>query len=407
MNRSGRDKAEKTIRRHLIEHHQWSGNKRGPCESRFTPRVQRTERTIIAGKSTRKTPHTPPGDGYIRPECPIPQSDFRKVFLLGIVAFFGGFQMPHEALGNLNLSNPIRGVLDEVSDLISDQLGPNQIGASYAALISFAGNPDISAATYYIDSGPRANATLSVGRFSYRHPFYEEGDDWRPFVQVMIPYEQLVYDLDTNEAPGVADPRWDGVGAALTVGNEFVLSERWTFVPAINLGSFRLKSNAGFRGANSESILDPSFSGRRFDWTAYAWLLGASLWFEHKREFRNFDLGWKSGFTLNHVRSFHTTSDEIRFSSEAVVLNTSLESIHDTPVNLYGFPISLVLSVGGTAFLGPARDALGFSGYTDYGIAFRADIARLGLPVETLQLGGKMIYGPDVIGWSGVFNYNF
>jgi len=330
-----------------------------------------------------------------------------RIFFTIFVAFLVWVQASNDSYGNINLSNPVRGILDDVSDLISAQLGPNQIGASYAALISFAGNPDISAATYYIDAGPRADATLSVGRFSFRHSFYEEGDEWRPFVQIMIPYEHLVYDLDTKDGRGIADPRWDGVGAVLTAGNEYALSERWTFVPAINFGAFRLDSNAGFRGAASESILDPSFSGQIFDWTAYAWVLGGSLWFEHKREFRRFDLEWKSGFTLNHVESFYTTSDDIQFSSEAVILNTSLETVHDTPINLNGFPVSLVLSVGGTAFLGPARDALGFTGYTDYGIAFRADISQLGFPVETLQLGGKMIYGPDVVGWSGVFNYNF
>ena len=85
----------------------------------------------------------------------------------------------------------------------------------------------------------------------------------------------------------------------------------------------------------------------------------------------------------------------------------NLETVHPTPVNINGSPLSLVFSVGGTALLGPARDALGFSGYTDYGVAVRTDISRLGLPLKTLQIGGKVIYGPGVTGWSGIFNYNF
>ncbi len=312
-----------------------------------------------------------------------------------------------EGRADLRITNPVREILDDVSDFVSSQLGPDQVGASYAALINFAGNPDISTATYYIDAAPGTEATLTVGRFSFSHSFYEEGDDWRPFIQVLVPYEHLVYDIDTRNNANAADARWDGVGLVLTAGNEFILSDRWTFAPALNVGAFRLDSNAGFRGATTESILDPSFNGQIFDWTAYAWVLGGSLWFDYEREFRRFDLGWKTGITLNHVRSFHTSSEEIRFSSEAVTLTTSLESVHETPVNLSGFPICLVLSAGATAFLGPARDALGFPGYTDYGIAFRADITRLGFPLETLQLGGKLIYGPDVIGWSGVFNYDF
>lgn len=327
--------------------------------------------------------------------------------LCRLSAIFSVLWASPQAKGDFQLGDSVRGVLDDVSDFVSARLGPDQVGASYAALINFAGNPDISTATYYIDSVQGAEATLNVGRFSFRHSFFEEGDEWRPFIQGLIPYEQLRYDLDVGEKSDVADAHWNGVGLVLTAGNEFIISDRWKIVPAINFGSFRLDSNAGFRGAASESIFDPTFTGPDFDWTAYAWVLGASVAFDYEREFRGFDLGFHTGITFNHVKSFYTSSKEIRFSSDALTLVANLETVHQTPVNINGFPLSVVFSVGGTALLGPARDALGFSGYTDYGVAVRTDISRLGLPLKTLQLGGKFIYGPDVIGWSGIFNYNF
>ena len=74
-------------------------------------------------------------------------------------------------------------------------------------------------------------------------------------------------------------------GWFLTAGNEFILSEHWKIVPAINFGSFRLDSNAGFRGAASASIFDPTFTGPDFDWTAYAWVLGASVAFDLRAGF--------------------------------------------------------------------------------------------------------------------------
>jgi len=305
------------------------------------------------------------------------------------------------------LSNPFGNIIDDVADFVNSKLGPSDVGASYAALINFAGNPDISTATYYIEAPRDSEGTLTVGRFSFRHPFWEEGDQWKPFVQAFVPYQTLQYDLDFEETEEDADARWDAVGLILTFGNEFDVSERWKITPAINTGAFRLESNAGYRGAISEGILDPAFSGTVFDWTAYSWVLGASLWLDYKREFNKFDAGVHLGATYNHVSSFHSTSDEISFSSEALTLDATLDTVHETPINLNGFPISMVFSVGGTAILGPAGNALGFSSFSDYGVAVQADISRLGWSAQTVQLGGKIIYGPGVTGWSIIFNYDF
>ena len=134
------------------------------------------------------------------------------IWLCQLSAIFSALWASPQAKGDFQLGDSVRGVLDDVSDFVSARLGPDQVGASYAALINFAGNPDIATATYYIDSVQGAEATLNVGRFSFRHSFFEEGDDWRPFIQGLVPYEQLRYDLDVGEKGDAADAHWDGVG---------------------------------------------------------------------------------------------------------------------------------------------------------------------------------------------------
>tara|TARA_R100000027_G_scaffold54802_1_gene43877 strand:- start:1399 stop:2397 length:999 start_codon:yes stop_codon:yes gene_type:complete len=307
----------------------------------------------------------------------------------------------------IDFSNPLEIIVEEVSDFVNSQLGPSEVGASYAALINFAGNPDISTATYNIDAGKGSTAELNVGRFSYRHRFGKKGDSWRPYLQGFIPYESLQYDLNFTADSEDADARWEAVGLILTGGSQFFLSERLTLTPAINVGAFQLESNAGYRGAVSESILDPAFQGQVFDWTAYAWVLGASFWMDYSWEFRTFDAALHTGATYNHVESFSSTSDEIAFSSEALTVSGSFETIHSTPISLNGNPISLVFSVGATAILGPAGRALGFSSFTDYGAAVQMDVSRMGWPVTMLELGVKVIYGPGVTGWSLILNYDF
>ena len=326
--------------------------------------------------------------------------------LLSLFWIVGGLGL-RSAEAAFQITNPFSEVVEDVSGFVNSKLGPSDVGASYAALINFAGNPDISTATYYIDSGGQTTGTLTVGRFSFRKPLWEEGDSWRPFIQAFIPYETLKYDVDFEGEGEDADAQWDAIGLILTAGNEFAVSDRMKVTPGINFGAFQLESNAGFRGAISENIIDTTFSGRDFDWTAYAWVLGASVWLDYEWEHRTYDAGLHAGITYNHVESFYATEDRISFSSEAVTVALNYETVHDTPISLNDFPLKLVLSVGGSAFFGPAGNALGFSSFTDYGAAVKTDISRLGWPIQSLQLGGKLIFGPDVTGWSLILQYEF
>ncbi len=297
-------------------------------------------------------------------------------------------------------------IIDDIRGIAGDVLRSEEIGSAYAAMINFAGNPDVSTATYYIDGGLGEDATLNVFRASLRHEFGHPRDQWRPFVQVLLPYQTLEY-YDTWDVEDRARVEWQAFGAVGTLGFQYSFSEHLKVTPALNLGSVRLKTNAGYQGVFAETILAPALRGLAYDWTADAVVFGGTVWLDYKFPYETFDIAVHAGLTQNWIRSYYVSDEAISFSSFATTLSGNVETIHPTGIQLGGYPLSLVLSGGGTAFLGPGKDALGFDRFANAGVAFQADISRIGLPVRTLRLGAMGIAGPNVLGWSILFNYEF
>ncbi|MEM0965393.1 MAG: Solitary outer membrane autotransporter beta-barrel domain [Verrucomicrobiota bacterium] len=307
---------------------------------------------------------------------------------------------------DLGLSNPFQDLIDSVRDFALEQVGPAQVGTGYAALINFASNPDIATATYYVDPGPNASAEINVYRVGFRKDFFEDGDRWRPFLQGVIPYQTIDYRLDIDSEEAVrAD--WTAYGFILSGGNEFVLNEFWTFAPTINLGFVRLESNAGYRGAIAENILDPAFEGSVFDWEADAILSGLTFAFKYEQPFDFYTARLSTSATYNEITTYRTSTDDIDISGSATTIDTDLEAVFPTFFEWNRFPVSVVLTTGGTAFLGGSRQALGFNSFLSYGAAVELNIKRLDWPMQNLRLGGQGIAGDNVTGWSIIFSYGF
>ena len=101
------------------------------------------------------------------------------------------------------------------------------------------------------------------------------------------------------------------------------------------------------------------------------------------------------------------SSSLVDFSGGATTLAGSVETIHPTGVEVQGFPLALVLIGGTTTFFGPGRNDLGFDSFVEGVAALRVDISRLGYPVRSVKLGGTLIKGGNITGWSLIFSYAF
>jgi hypothetical protein len=313
-----------------------------------------------------------------------------------------GFSGPLVAQENLDQA------IQDLRDEFSRRLGPDRLGGAYASIINFAVNPDISAATYYVDAGDldASDPELNVFRLPLRHVFELDSRGWRPFVEANLAYQSYQFDFAAFDTERV-DTEWQTYGGTLTGGVEIAASEQLTLVPAVTLGLVHLENDANYTGPRSNLLLQPALEGLVFDWDADAWLVGASLAADYRRGLRNFELSIHGSLTHNYIETYDSSSGLIEFDSQATTFALQAETIHPTTMTAWGYPLALVASLGNTTFIGSDRDALGFEYFFEAGLALEADVSSKEWPVKKLRLGASAIYGPDVKGWSLILGYRF
>ncbi len=291
---------------------------------------------------------------------------------------------------------------------VQAQLDPETsklLGAGYAAMINFAENPDIATAHYYIDRDGGDNPSLSVTRFGGEHVFERKDRRWNPFVGVNLPYLKFGTSFDDGLG-GYVDTEWTALGAILLTGVKISATTNLTISPAIAWGYIRLENDTDYSGSastNAPGLLD----GILFNWTSDAWLVGASLGADYRHPLGQNTMDLHAGITHNLIETFQTPSGNVEFSSYATTLSLNGEFTHPTSLAVARCPVAVIGMLGGTTFIGPYRDELGFDTFIDAGLAFEADIDRFDVIIRKLRLGLKGIYGEEVVGWSAILSWKF
>ena len=305
-------------------------------------------------------------------------------------------------------------VIDDLRQRALDTFGGNRQGASYASMINFAVNPDISTATFFLEESVGVNdLTLWVFRVPLRHVFKLANHAWRPVVQANFAYQTFSVDFDLSDlAPDFPDEEsidatWRTYGGSLTVGVEIPLGEHLVLLPAMDAGIARLENDADYRGIAANTILKPAFDDLVFNWNAEAWLVGVSLGFDYRRPIHRVELSVHGSLTHNYVETFHSSSGLIDFDARVTTLVINAETVIPTGISIAALPLALVVTGGYTTFLGNGRDELGFDHFFESGLALESDLSRKQWFLKKLRLGAKVIYGEDVIGWSTIFGYRF
>ena len=332
------------------------------------------------------------------------------IFFLYIIIGIFMFNSPIQ----VNAQSDLQPVIDLIREqLISDlrdealeTLGPDRLGAGYAALINFTVNPDISTATYYTDVEDAEDPTLTVYRVPLRYVFRSEDRNWHPLVQANLGYQTLSadFDIDTEES---IEADWRTYGGSLAVGVEVQLKEGLKLLPIVNAGVVRIESDADYDGFLANSFLKPAFDGVVFDWEADAWLIGASVGIDYLHSFKSYDLNIYGSLTHNYIETYHSSSRLIDFNSQVTTLDRNVDAEIPTHKSIAVYPLALVVNIGNTTFLGNDRDALDFDYFFEGGLALEADISQRNWMLQKIRIGAKLIYGEDVTGWSLIFGYRF
>jgi len=298
-------------------------------------------------------------------------------------------------------------LIDQLRRDALENLNPDSLGAGYAAMLSLAVSPDISAATFYPDPGAGIDDTrLKVFKLPIRHVFNREGEGVRPFVQGLFAYQTLDAEFNVLIDESIRSD-WRTVGGALSAGVEIPLREQLSLLTAVTFGIGRLQNEAVYNGAIAENFIQPALAGLAFDWEARAHVYGASIAADYRRKIGNFDLEVHGSLTHHEVKTYDSSNEFIAFDTGTTTLDIDVNSVHPTSLKLADAPLSLVLLVGNTTFLGPNRDALDFDSFFELGAAIEADVSARGWRIKTLRFGAKAIVGENVTGWSLVVGHSF
>ena len=309
------------------------------------------------------------------------------------------------AAGPVAAQSELDPIIEQIRDAARQTADPNELGAGYAAMVNFAVVPDISTATYHIDSDAADDPTLRVSRVPLRWTAQRDRGP-RPFVQANLVWQTLDTGFDLVE-PETVDAHWTAYGASLTAGLEVPWGADFKLLPGVDVGIVRMDSKAHYDGLLGNTLVKPALEGLIFDWHCYGRVFGASIGAEYQHAYGAFDATLRASLTGNDIESYDSSSEAVDFHAQVGTFDVAVEVVQPTAWSIASTPLALVWLAGGTWFLGGDRDVLGFERFGEAGLAVEGDVSRRGWRVRKLRLGATAIFGPDVSGWSVVLGYRF
>ncbi len=298
--------------------------------------------------------------------------------------------------------------LEAARQAVIDGFDPRRLGAGYAALVSFAVSPQISTASFRpeAESDEVEDPELDVYRIPLRFVFGEDEGAPRPFLQGVFAYQDLYSRFDLGSGESIKSD-WETYGLLINAGFEVPLSGNLMLLPTLSLGYARLENSANYSGLLSETVLRPAFKNIIFDWETDAVIYGAALGMDYRRQLGSFATELLASVSRNRLETFNESSEYVEFESGVTSLDMEFNSAHPTGLKLQGHPLDWVLLLGHTRFYGSNRDALGFTNFSEAGLALQLSPRPGGHRNDIWRLGLKTIIGDDVDGWSLVLSHDF
>jgi hypothetical protein len=323
------------------------------------------------------------------------RSLYPLLITFGLVALLGGQGAAADALDDMRLA-------------LRDLLQASQVGPSYAAIINFESEPDVSSSTLWIDSGLQGDDELKVTKLPLRHEFALSGRGWKPFIQATLATFELRQKANFfNDPNELLDSKWSSYSASLGGGVRIPLSESLSVLPAVDGGYASLQNDSQFYGTLSNAILKPALEGIFTDWSADAWLANAHLALLYEKALEKVEINAKLSYTFSHIESYRASEGFTGFDEDIGTLNVKVDATYPLGVSLADYPLALIAHLGNSTFVGPNRDAMGFQSLHEAGLSLEMDLARNEWMVEKVSLGAEVLWGDDVHGWSLLFNYRF
>lgn len=268
--------------------------------------------------------------------------------------------------------------------------------------------PEISSATFKIEFAGQDDVDLSTTKIPIRHYFRSQARAWAPFLQVSAGYLSASKTLRERDEDGLilADRQHQGFSGLLLAGLRLPLAPGIDFSPTAGVGLTRLKNQTEPLNDYTRNVIMPLYRGIVGDYTIDALVLSAGMEMNLRRSLGPVNLELALRYSHFYLQTTSVTDSALEFSQNADVSAARLTAGGALAgLNLWGRPLIWQVFGGNVTWWGPDAESLGFSHYWEAGATIGLDLRGAGLMIDALRLGGSLISGDGVTGWSLILGY--
>ncbi len=284
---------------------------------------------------------------------------------------------------------------------LSDELRNSDIGAGYAQMLNFFVDPSISASRLEADDGTE----YDVFKVPLQVEFPLNEGRWQLLVRGTLSHATAENEFSLIDGETI-DGTWEADSGQLGVGLLIPAGDRLSWFVAGQVGISRLENEADYNDGLAEEIVAPVADGILFNWdtNAHVSSLTGGLDYQQSLDGR-YDLDITARYTYSHIASYSESRDLPSFSEDTGTFSAKADLEHPMAATLWDLPLFGVAHVGGTAFTGPSRKALGFSHFYEIGYSVGMDVAERSRYFSAFSIGYQYITGSDVDGYSLLFGW--
>ncbi|ADK84869.1 hypothetical protein Deba_1501 [Desulfarculus baarsii DSM 2075] len=284
-----------------------------------------------------------------------------------------------------------------------------------AGLTNMVLSPDLSSAFLRTDddeygvSGVRFSST----KLPFYHTFKSEKHDWSIFAGLTLGYLNAAQDID---APAVfndqderlaVNSRWKGYSGNVEAGLNYPLGLGFTVSPSLGFGLAQLRNSVDYLNAFGKNELAPIIDGVTANFYVDTLNYSAGLALAYDLALGPVDLQAKAKYSYVYTQAYDSTDEVQRFHEHTGVASGRLQLRGPTGLSPWGLPLGWELFTAQNWLPDIDKEVLGFTYYCEFGGALAVEIAKAGLPVRALKLGGSGLVGDGVSGWSLILGYSF
>jgi hypothetical protein len=289
--------------------------------------------------------------------------------------------------------------------------GSADFANTMAGVINVTLTPDLSSAYYNVEFPGAPDVDFSTTKLPYYHYFELDSQRWSPYLGVVLGYLDAKTKVDTISVTFGERMRWDsnwkGYSGLLEGGVKLKLGKGFYVTPGLSAGLAKLRNSVTYLNDFSRTVAAPVLNGLTTNFSITAMMLSGILGGGYEGKLGPLDLEVVAKYTHSYVESIKTSDPAQDFNDDIDSLAGRVTLGGPLGFSLYGNPVLWQAFVGAFHLVGEGDDAVGWTYYYELGATVGLDIRRLGLPLSVMRLGGSVISGDNVSGWSIIVGYTF